>query len=617
MNKKFYLALAATAALFASCSSDDVIGNARQNALDENAPAKIEIGIAPTVDVSRGTGRVGDVAGAANAQWAGQKFSVLMLEKGTMLGAYEDLARQTPIFKGAEMTADGVTVIALDNDAVYYPTATATPNAAAVYDFWGYRLDNSETPTAGTPVFNGYDDATATQITVPFEINGTQDIMVATTTPSDAAYADANPANIYSAKSARNGVVPNLSFKHLLTSLTFKVKAKSRDITRAANNPTTDPNWQAGYQITNITLQSMSTGELIVAYTGDEPANRIIWDDTKSWANPDDLATFQLQCRKREVAHAADIELVAISSNATVNVDYPAGYVDMAGNHSYTIGADLLTMDVYDSNAKDPETGLPTGHKTTLQALKDATTDPSVIGYILTYNETDRIAFESTAKNYECDYTATSLGVTSDLVPFKDNADVDPVVLEWTGYTAGTAATYKADDASATIADETAYDALGDDDKAGKGDAAALAAATIAANENKYFFVTGDKAYQIVVDQPAVPASAGTAVVSPVGEPMLVAPSNDAANSGYQVKVTYKYWKKQTASQAVEVEKTTEAIKVNNYTIVGGARALGEFLPGKNYNVTITLYSDGEVLNGEATSEPWDEGGDLDAGEQD
>lgn len=617
MNKKFYLALVATAALFASCSSDDVIGNARQNALDENAPAKIEIGIAPTVDVSRGTGRVGDVAGAANAQWAGQKFSVLMLEKGTMLGAYEDLARQTPIFKGAEMTADGVTVIALDNDAVYYPTATATPNATAVYDFWGYRLDNSETPTAGTPVFNGYDDATATQITVPFEINGTQDIMVATTTPSDAAYADANPANIYSAKSARNGVVPNLSFKHLLTSLTFKVKAKSRDITRAANNPTTDPNWQAGYQITNITLQSMSTGELIVAYTGDEPANRIIWDDTKSWANPDGLATFQLQCRKREVAHAADIKMVPISSNATVNVDYTPGYVDMAGNHSYTIGADLLTMDVYDSEEKDAETGLPTGHKTTLQALKDATTDPSVIGYILTYNETDRIAFESTAKNYECDYTATSLGVTSDLVPFKDNADVDPVVLEWTGYTAGTAATYKADDASATIADETAYDALGDDDKAGKGDAAALAAATIAANENKYFFVTGDKAYQIVVDQPAVPASAGTAVVSPVGEPMLVAPSNDAANSGYQVKVTYKYWKKQTASQAVEVEKTTEAIKVNNYTIVGGARALGEFLPGKNYNVTITLYSDGEVLNGEATSEPWDEGGDLDAGEQD
>lgn len=615
MNKKFYLALAATAALFASCSSDDVIGNARQNALDENAPAKIEIGIAPTVDVSRGTGRVGDVAGAANAQWAGQKFSVLMLEKGTMLGAYEDLARQTPIFKGAEMTADGVTVIALDNDAVYYPTATATPNATAVYDFWGYRLDNSETPTAGTPVFNGYDDATATQITVPFEINGTQDIMVATTTPSDAAYADANPANIYSAKSARNGVVPNLSFKHLLTSLTFKVKAKSRDITTAATNPTTDVNWMPGYQITNITLQSMSTGELIVAYTGDEPANRIIWDDTKSWANPDDLATFQLQCRKREVAHAADIKMVPISSNATVNVDYPAGYVDMAGNHSYTIGADLLTMDVYDSDVKDAETGLPTGHKTTLQAMKDATTDPSVIGYILTYNETDRIAFESTAKNYECDYTATSLGVTSDLVPFKDNADVDPVVLGWTGYSAGAAA--HTDAVEQPAMDATAYGALDAAVQGGDVDDAGLTAATVQANDGMFYHNTADDKYYQIVYTAEVPAAAGTAVVSKVGEPMLVAPSNDAANSGYQVKVTYKYWKKQTASQAVEVEKTTEAIKVNNYTIVGGARALGEFLPGKNYNVTITLYSDGEVLNGEATSEPWDEGGDLDAGEQD
>ena len=435
--------------------------------------------------------------------------------------------------------------------------------------------------------------------------------MVATTTPSDAAYADANPANIYSAKSARNGVVPNLSFKHLLTSLTFKVKAKSRDITTAATNPTTDVNWMPGYQITNITLQSMSTGELIVAYTGDEPANRIIWDDTKSWANPDDLATFQLQCRKREVAHAADIEMVPISSNATVNVNYPAGYVDMAGNHSYTIGADLLTMDVYDSDVKDAETGLPTGHKTTLQ---DATTDPSVIGYILTYNETDRIAFESTAKNYECDYTATSLGVTSDLVPFKDNADVDPVVLGWTGYSAGAAA--HTDAVEQPAMDATAYGVLDAAVQGGDVDDAGLTAATVQANDGKFYHNTADGKYYQIVYTAEVPAAAGTAAVSKVGEPMLVAPSNDAANSGYQVKVTYKYWKKQTASQAVEVEKTTEAIKVNNYTIVGGARALGEFLPGKNYNVTITLYSDGEVLNGEATSEPWEDGGDLDAGDE-
>lgn len=611
MNKKFYLALVATAALFASCSSDDVIGNARQNALDENAPAKIEIGIAPTVDVSRGTGRVGDTS--TGDQWAGQEFSVLMLEKGTMLGAYEDVARTTPIIKGTKMTATGTAVVSLENDAIYYPTTSA--NGAAVYDFWGYRLDNSEVLNASEVDFQGYDDATATQIAVPFEINGTQDIMIATTAPSDAAYAAANPNNIYSAKSARNGVKPNLSFKHLLSSLTFKVKAKSRDITTAATNPTTDANWQAGYQITNITLKSKATGKLVVAYTGDVEPDRIVWDAAQDWADPSTLTTFQLQRRKKEVNSAADIKMVIVSSNASVDINYPTGYVDMAGRTSYPIGTgDLLTMDVYDSNDLSTETGLPTGRKTTLQAMLDATSDPSVVGYILTYKAEDRVSYESTAKNYECDYKATSLGVTSDLVPFVDNADVDPVVLGWTGYTAGAAA--HTDAVEQPAMDATAYGALDAAVQGGDVDDAGLTAATVQANDGKYFHNTDDGKYYQIVYTAEVAAAAGTAEVATVGEPMLAAPSDDAANSGYQVFVTYKYWKKQSASQAVQVTKTTEAITVNNYTMIGGARSLGAFQAGKNYNVTITLYSDGEVLNGEATSEPWEDGGDLDAGDE-
>lgn len=97
---------------------------------------------------------------------------------------------------------------------------------------------------------------------------------------------------------------------------------------------------------------------------------------------------------------------------------------------------------------------------------------------------------------------------------------------------------------------------------------------------------------------------------------MLVAPSNDNANSGYIVTVTYKYWKKQTASTAVETTKTTDPFVVNNYQIVGGAKVPGPFEAGKNYNVTITLYSDGEVLSGDATSEPWEAGDDLDANDE-
>ena len=621
MNKKMFFALAATVGLFASCSSDDIVNEnaSRVNSMDDNGLAKIEIGLTPSYEISRGTGMVGNVGGLANAQWAGQTFTVLMLEKGTMKGAYatNDRTPGEELLKGQNMTADGTTVVSLADDAVYYPTADAQGNPK-VYDFWGYRLDNSETPTAGTPVFNGYDDANATQVTVPFKIDGTQDVMVATTTPSDATYATNHPELIYSAKSARNGVKPNLTFKHLLTSLTFKVKAKSRDITTAATNPTTDPEWQPGYQITNITLKSMATGNLIVAYTGNEPANRIEWGLGQDWADGSTLTDFQLQCRNREVNNKADIKMVALASNAMYVIPYAAGYVDMAGNSSYTPDATLLTKTVYDSNALDATTGLPTGNMTTLTNLLNGGAGP-VTGYILTYNSTDRVSYETTAKNYECDYKALEAAVTTNLVPFADNCDVtaNKVILGWTGYTPGAAATYQATDATATVANEAAYDALDAAVKAGKGDAAALVAATIAANENKYFYNTDDdKTYKIEENTSAVPAAEGTAVVNQVGVPMLVAPSNDNANSGYIVTVTYRYWKKQTASDAVLTTKTTDPFVVNNYQIQGGAKVPGPFEAGKNYNVTITLYSDGEVVSGDATSTPWEAGDDLDANDE-
>ncbi len=618
MNKKMFFALAATVGLFASCSSDDIVNEnaSRVNSMDDNGLAKIEIGLTPSYEISRGTGMVGDVGGAANAQWAGQTFTVLMLEKGTMLGAYDTNAR-TPgeeLLKGQNMTADGTTVVSLANDAKYYPSADAQGNPK-VYDFWGYRLDNSETPTAGTPVFNGYDDANATQVTVPFKIDGTQDVMVATTTPSDATYATNHPELIYSAKSARNGVKPNLTFKHLLTSLTFKVKAKSRDITTAATNPTTDPEWQPGYQITNITLKSMATGNLIVAYTGNEPANRIEWGLGQDWADGSTLTDFQLQCRNREVNNKADIKMVALASNAMYVIPYAAGYVDMAGNSSYTPDATLLTKTVYDSNALDATTGLPTGNMTTLTNLLNGGAGP-VTGYILTYNSTDRVSYETTAKNYECDYKALEAAVTTNLVPFADNCDVtaNKVILGWTGYVPGAAA--HTDAVEQSTMDAAAYAALDGALKGGDVDADGLVAATVQANDGKYYHQTAlDKYYKIVYTA-EVPAAAGIADVHKVGVPMLVAPSNDNANSGYIVTVTYRYWKKQTASDAVLTTKTTDPFVVNNYQIQGGAKVPGPFEAGKNYNVTITLYSDGEVLSGDATSTPWEAGDDLDANDE-
>ncbi len=630
MNKKFYFGLALTAGLFASCSSEDLAGeSASKQLIDDGAPAKIEIGLTPGYEITRGTGRVGDVAGASNAQWAGQKFTVLMLEKGTMLGAYATNDRNPgeELLKGQDMTADGVTVVSLADDAVYYPTADLQGNPK-VYDFWAYRLDNSETDgaatpaaTPGVPTFNGYDDANGTKITIPFAINGTQDIMVAATTPSDATYASNHPDLIYSAKSARNGVKPNLSFKHLLTSLTFKVKPKSRDISDQADCPITGGNaasFVPGYQITNITLKSMSTGELVAAYTATDEPERIEWTAAQDWADPTTLTAFNLMCRNRLVADKADIKMVAVSSNASMTINYDSGYEDAESHTSYTPDANLLTMEVYDSDAKDDATGLPTGNKTTLNAILNGGAGP-VTGYIRTHKIGNRSPYQTSQSYDDCDYQAAEAAVTTDLVPFADNCDVaaNKVVLDWEGYSPGTPATYQATDATATVADETAYDALAPADKAGKGDAAALTAATIAANEGKYFFNTDDnKAYKIEEAAAAVPGTDGTAQVSTVGAPMLVAPSNDAANSGYLVTVTYKYWKKQTASQVVLTTKTTDPFVVNNYTINGGAKVKGPFEAGKNYNVTITLYSDGETLSGDATSEPWVAGDDLNANDE-
>ena len=676
MNKKFYFGLALTAGLFASCSSDDLVGESAssQAFIDNGAPAKIEIGLTPGYEITRGTGRVGDVLGAANAQWAGQEFSVLMLKKGTMLGAYQNDADHTSpaLLKGTKMTADGTDVVSLDPDAVYYPTLFAD-QTTAVYDFWGYRLDNSETDgaatpaaTPGVPKFNGYDqaatdasytwvaymgsdDATlngaddpttstvgtvgaiyenttsgnkfectavdpgtnaATQISVPFQINGTQDIMIATTT-SSSAYDD---AYLYSAKSARNGIKPTMAFRHLLSSLTFKVKAKSRDISDCASNPTTDGSFVPGYQITNITLRSKDTGELIVAYTPNNvvaDADRIIWDNAQDWADPTTLKPFQLQCRPKRIVEAADIKMVAVSSTAVTgfDIDYTGGYVDMQGRNKYTVDANLMTMAVYDSNLLydgTGESGLPKGTKTTLAAMKTAAGGADVTGYILTYNATDRVGAITNAKKYLPDYDNTPAAVTKNLEPFYTNADVAPVVLGWKA---------ENEDASATVANEAAYDALDASLQAGKGDVAALTDATIASNVGKYFYNTADTKVYLIKAKADDPANA---ITSAVGEPMMVAPSNDNANSGYQVIVTYKYYKKVNNTTVQQVEVSSNPITVSNYTIdpSSGNKIKKAFEAGKNYNVTITLYSDGEVLNGEATSEPWEDGGDLDAGDE-
>jgi len=179
-----------------------------------------------------------------------------------------------------------------------------------------------------------------------------------------------------------------------------------------------------------------------------------------------------------------------------------------------------------------------------------------------------------------------------------------PVVPGWNGV-AGTPATYKSEDASATVANETAYDALDAGVKAGKGDAAALAAATVAANENKYFFVTGDKAYKIVEDAAAVSATDNTEKTK-VGEALLVAPADE---HGYRVEVTYTRTKK-VNSTTVQPLSDTAVVDVVRNAVVAGVKTPVPFEAGKSYNVVVTLYSDGEATS-DTKLEGWENGDGL------
>ena len=77
--------------------------------------------------------------------------------------------------------------------------------------------------------------------------------------------------NSYSATAARQGLQPDLVFKHVLSRLQFKVKAGNE---KAA---------ACGVTVTGIKVRSKKTGELIVAYDYSkgafETADRVIWGD--------------------------------------------------------------------------------------------------------------------------------------------------------------------------------------------------------------------------------------------------------------------------------------------------------------------------------------------------
>jgi hypothetical protein len=305
MMKKFMFFALASAAMLASCSSDDVIAVDEANvAQTQDGPVAIQIGLGGTA-FTRGTGTVGGVTGSNN--WAGEQFNLFMLKKNSMElatknntdaeatavagGDYTSAIYNNTVFDTRVGSGDVATIADDSNGEVKYYPATGT------YDFWAYRLDGAQ--QTNVPVFS------ATDIKIDFTIDGSQDVLAAKTelTSADITALNNDESMAYSARAARKGVQPKLTFKHLLSRLKFKV-APGNASTADATHPVV---------ITGIKVKSAVKGNLTIATTAGE--------QTIAWGTE---TTDSAEVSIKERLGAANVALTDLTEVPLANLFDPA-----------------------------------------------------------------------------------------------------------------------------------------------------------------------------------------------------------------------------------------------------------------------------------------------------
>jgi len=283
MKKSFMFVAVAAAGMLASCSSESLTGSdPKIETPDQEELVAIQIGVAtPQVDLStkagtRGAGTVGDLSSGTNI-WKGEKVNVYMFEKGTLTLAedgtgnklYNNVELTTPKPGVAGIAAEGVASGVANElnpagNRVTYKYYPVTGN----FDFWGYYIDD-----AG----NGDPAIGEKEVKVPFTIDGSQDLMVAKAEPSAAEIAllDAQRnTDYYSAYAARKTVQPNMTFKHLLTRLTFSVVGGNNEAIGFKDGGSgyalpDDGNTYEGVFIRSIRIRSLKSGNIIAAWIPD------------------------------------------------------------------------------------------------------------------------------------------------------------------------------------------------------------------------------------------------------------------------------------------------------------------------------------------------------------
>lgn len=279
MKKKNLWMVISILAILTGCSKESEISAEKPDDADE-----ITLGIKQTAlntDIaSRGIGGVGDVASGNNV-WNGEQLHIYAVSTEAT-----DIVPMNEIAIAPTGNASGAITWKTANKKFYY-------GGISLYKFYGYHFDDAAgvgiTPAPTGNATDGY--------SVTFALDGTQDLMVATTDPEkdiEAVGADANTnglieggikktQNLYSSWSARRGVIPNLIFKHLLSRLKFTVKAGNTD---AENNKVA---------VKKIEIYSKSQGTLVVVPSADGSISQGITNITDLPADLTTVIPFELK----------------------------------------------------------------------------------------------------------------------------------------------------------------------------------------------------------------------------------------------------------------------------------------------------------------------------------
>lgn len=267
--KRFFLYAMMAASVLASCSQSEngELPDGSSGSSKPDADAILISAVAPSVsvNVTRSAGTIGANGAELNTGWSGQELYVFGYRKEGNVAqitststdwVFSNQYQKAIANRGDESDPSSTTLKWVDgtdneNVTLYYPRAN-------YYDFFGYYAD-AASDIEDVVTENGTSS-------VPFTITGSEDLMIAKTTPSS----NAVPAErLFGSYAARQGVQPVMTFEHQLTRLVFKVatpapekqdaptEAELANIEKAKN-----------VYIKSIEILSKTTGNLIFASTG-------------------------------------------------------------------------------------------------------------------------------------------------------------------------------------------------------------------------------------------------------------------------------------------------------------------------------------------------------------